>query len=67
MTFFLDGGYLTVTGEILGKTIRLLFCLEAVQSDHFRWQESKMSDSGEGAVIYFLTSIPQCHLAVFCG
>ena len=26
---------------------------------------SKMSDSGEGVVIYFLTSVPQCHLEVF--
>lgn len=28
----------------------------------FGRNQSKMSDSGEGSVIYFLTSITQCHL-----
>lgn len=57
---------LTETREMLGETLRLLVCLEAVQSARFMWQESVWNEWLRWrSCNLFLTSIPQCHLAVF--
>ena len=65
--FPLEGGYLTETREILGRLSGLYFVLRRFRVTISCGRNlSKMSDSGEGVIIYFLTSVPQCHLEVFC-
>ena len=57
--FLLEGGYLTETREILGKLSDFYFVLRQFRVTVSCGRNlSKMSDSGEGVVIYFLTSIP---------